>query len=59
MFPTTLTFPFSEMLVFTMLFPYLKNRNQAKKVGIIAMIVSGLNLTVLQQKSPSSSTCRA
>ncbi|WP_142309858.1 GerAB/ArcD/ProY family transporter [Bacillus pseudomycoides] len=47
LFPTTLTFPFGEILVFTMLFPYLKNRNQAKKVGIIAMIVSGLNLMLL------------
>lgn len=41
-FPLTLTFPFGEMIVFTMLLPYLNNPKQGIKIGLTAMILSGL-----------------
>ncbi|MBO9128997.1 GerAB/ArcD/ProY family transporter [Bacillus sp. 165] len=45
-FPTYLTFPFGEMVAFTMLLPYLQQHRIAKKVGIAAITVSGVWLTV-------------
>ncbi|MCM3718576.1 GerAB/ArcD/ProY family transporter [Fictibacillus phosphorivorans] len=46
-FPVTPTFPFGEMVVFTMLLPYLKvkNRNKALKIGLLGMGVSGFVLS--------------
>jgi spore germination protein KB len=46
-FPVTPTFPFGEMIVFTMLLPYLKvkNKNKALKVGLLGMGVSGIVLS--------------
>ncbi|MDR7071856.1 GerAB/ArcD/ProY family transporter [Fictibacillus barbaricus] len=44
-FPVTPTFPFGEMVVFLMLFPYVKSKNKTLKVGLFAMLVSGLILS--------------
>lgn len=54
-FPNVLTFPFGEMIVFTMLLPYLNKQSSALKVGVISILVSGflisytvaINITVL------------
>lgn len=43
-FPMSLTVPFGEMVAFTMLLPYLQNQKKARKVGIIAILISGLFL---------------
>ncbi|GAB7388181.1 spore germination protein GerKB [Bacillaceae bacterium] len=40
-FPKTLTFPFGEMIVFTMLFPYLNKPKHALKTGMFAISVAG------------------
>ncbi|OIJ11467.1 hypothetical protein BKP37_15625 [Anaerobacillus alkalilacustris] len=45
-FPTTIIFPFGEIVAFTILLPYLNKREQALKVGIGALILSGLILVV-------------
>ncbi|MCM3676862.1 spore germination protein [Peribacillus simplex] len=44
-FPLTTFFPFGEMIVFTMLLPYLNRSELAKKVGLSALISSGLILS--------------
>jgi len=44
-FPLTVTFPFGEMIVFTMLFQYLQSPNKAVKIGIFAMLFSGIILS--------------
>jgi len=41
-FPTLVTFPFGEVIVFTMLLPLLKNKKTALKVGLIGLIFSGV-----------------
>ncbi|WP_413300797.1 GerAB/ArcD/ProY family transporter [Bacillus sp. 1P10SD] len=46
LFPTTMTFPFGEMLAFTMLLPHLNKQETAKKIGITAIVFSGLVLTL-------------
>jgi spore germination protein KB len=46
-FPLTVTFPFGEIIVLTMLMPYLKKIDVAWKVGIPAMIFSGSILTLI------------
>ncbi|MDR6225210.1 GerAB/ArcD/ProY family transporter [Desmospora profundinema] len=43
-FPLTMTFPFGEMIVFTMLFPYLNRPKKLKRIGLGAMVASGLIL---------------
>ena len=45
-FTQTLYFPFGEAIVFTMIFPYIKKRNKVKKVGLFAMMLSGINLAI-------------
>ncbi|GHH96846.1 GerAB/ArcD/ProY family transporter [Neobacillus kokaensis] len=45
-FKGTLTFPFGEMVVFTMLLPYLNQAKKAKLVCISGMILSGINFTI-------------
>lgn len=45
-FPQILSFPFGEMVVFTMLLPYLNNTHSGVKVGMYALTLSGLVLTV-------------
>lgn len=46
-YPLTVTFPFGEMVTFTMLLPYLKKAEYAWKVGIPGLIFAGLVLTVI------------
>ncbi|WP_216830966.1 GerAB/ArcD/ProY family transporter [Alkalihalobacterium elongatum] len=43
-FPTVFTFPFGEMIVFTMLLPYLNQQKTAFKVAISALTFSGVVL---------------
>jgi spore germination protein KB len=42
----TLTFPFGEMVVFTMLMPFLNEQKKAKMVCLGAMLLSGINITI-------------
>ncbi|KYG26180.1 GerAB/ArcD/ProY family transporter [Priestia endophytica] len=44
-FPTLISFPFGEMLAFTMLLPYLNRPQLVKRVWISAVILSGLILS--------------
>ncbi|PKG25355.1 GerAB/ArcD/ProY family transporter [Niallia nealsonii] len=44
-FPYTITFPFGEMIVFTMLLPFLNKSKYVKKVWLSAVISSGLILS--------------
>ncbi|MDC2867869.1 GerAB/ArcD/ProY family transporter [Bacillus sp. BP-3] len=43
-FPLTFTFPFGEMITFTMLFPYLNKPQQAMKIGYAAITLSAISL---------------
>jgi len=45
----TYTFPFGEMIAFTMVLPYLSQPNLSKKIGVFSMFSSGLvlSLTIL------------
>ncbi|WP_273851188.1 GerAB/ArcD/ProY family transporter [Guptibacillus spartinae] len=45
-FPLVLTFPFGEMVVFTMLLPFLFEKSEGKKTGMYAILLSGLILTI-------------
>lgn len=47
-FPLTLTFPFGEMIVFTMLLPYLNQPAKSTKTGMIAMLSCGLILSFIR-----------
>ncbi|MEH7086649.1 GerAB/ArcD/ProY family transporter [Neobacillus drentensis] len=42
----TITFPFGEMVVFTMLLPFLRDKKKAKIVCLSGMILSGINITI-------------
>lgn len=42
----TLLFPFGEMLVFTMLLPYINDRKKVKIVCLAGMLLSGLNIII-------------
>ncbi|WP_160718992.1 GerAB/ArcD/ProY family transporter [Bacillus sp. USDA818B3_A] len=42
----TINFPFGEMVVFTMLLPYLNDSKKAKWVCLGGMILSGINITI-------------
>lgn len=42
----TLTFPFGEMVVFTMLLPFLSDKKMAKIVCVGGMILAGINITI-------------
>lgn len=63
-FPRMCIFPFAEMLVFTMVLPYLNRPESAKKVWLSALISSGialsyttaLNIAVLGVKEVERST---
>ncbi|MGP3560297.1 GerAB/ArcD/ProY family transporter [Geobacillus sp. BK01] len=46
-FTETLYVPFGEMIVFTMLFPYLNNPVKVGRVGITGMVLTGLNLAII------------
>ncbi|WP_445614205.1 GerAB/ArcD/ProY family transporter [Geobacillus sp. YF-1] len=43
----TLYVPFGEMIVFTMLFPYMNNPVKVKRVGLGGMVLSGINLAII------------
>lgn len=45
-FPLTLTFPFGEIIVFTMIFPFLNRKETVLKTGLFAVIFSGTVLIV-------------
>lgn len=45
-FTQTLYFPFGETIVFSMIFPYITKRKSVKKIGLFAMLLSGINLTI-------------
>lgn len=45
-FTQTLYVPFGEAVVFSMIFPYLSKRKSAKKVGLFAIGLSGINLVI-------------
>lgn len=45
-FTETITFPFGEMVLFTMILPHLNERKKAKKVCLSAMILSGINIAI-------------
>jgi spore germination protein KB len=63
-FPLIISFPFGEMIVFTMLLPYLNRPGSAKKVWLSALISSGvilsyttsLNIAVLGAEEVGRST---
>lgn len=42
----TMTFPFGEMIVFTMLLPFLNEKKKAKLVCLGGMILAGINITL-------------
>ena len=42
----TITFPFGEMVVFTMLLPFLKDKKKVKIVCLGGMILAGINITI-------------
>lgn len=42
----TLTFPFGEMVVFTMIFPILNEPKKANKICLSAMILAGINISL-------------
>lgn len=44
-FPQTYTFPYGEMIVFTMILPYLNKPPSGTKIGLYAIIASGLLLS--------------
>ncbi|MDU0414667.1 GerAB/ArcD/ProY family transporter [Bacillus paralicheniformis] len=43
-FTQTLYFPFGEIIVFTLILPYLKEKKQAKKAGLLGIAISGIIL---------------
>ncbi|MFP3126215.1 spore germination protein [Ectobacillus funiculus] len=43
---STLTFPFGETVLITMLFPVLNNKNNIKKVGMATILIGGILLAV-------------
>ena len=45
-FTETLYFPFGEIIVFLMIFPYLNQSEKVRKIGLGAMGVSGLFLAL-------------
>jgi spore germination protein KB len=42
----TINFPFGEMVVFTMLLPFVNDKKKAKIVCLSGMILSGINITI-------------
>jgi spore germination protein KB len=42
----TLTFPFGEMIVFTMLLPYVNRPKKARRICLTAMVLSGVNIII-------------
>ncbi|WP_338449728.1 GerAB/ArcD/ProY family transporter [Niallia oryzisoli] len=46
-FTETLFFPFGEVIVFAMIMPYLNKPEKVKKTGLLAIGLSGINLTLV------------
>ncbi|MFF2587666.1 GerAB/ArcD/ProY family transporter [Peribacillus butanolivorans] len=46
LFPTGITVPYGELITFTMILPYLNKKSQAVKVGLSAIIIGGVSLTI-------------
>jgi spore germination protein KB len=42
----TINFPFGEMIVFTMILPSLNEPKKAKKICLLAIVLSGINITI-------------
>ncbi|MFZ3588746.1 GerAB/ArcD/ProY family transporter [Bacillus sp. DJP31] len=40
-FPTLLTFPFGELIVFTLIMPYVSNAKYVARVGVLAVLAAG------------------
>ncbi|MFG6119978.1 GerAB/ArcD/ProY family transporter [Thalassobacillus sp. B23F22_16] len=47
-FPQGLTFPFGELIVFMMFFPYLADSSKRTAIGVAGVIISGVILTITQ-----------
>ncbi|PEL12681.1 GerAB/ArcD/ProY family transporter [Bacillus sp. AFS017336] len=45
-FPTTITFPFGELITFTMILPLVENKKKIVKIGISGVLFSGLILII-------------
>jgi spore germination protein KB len=43
---STITFPFGEMVVFTMLLPFLNDKKKVKNICLGGMILAGINITI-------------
>lgn len=43
---TTTTFPFGEMIVFTMMLPFINDQKKVRRVCLGGMILSGINITI-------------
>lgn len=50
-FPFGILFPFGEIIVFTMILPYLNKKEKAYKVGLPAMLFSGFILVIFTLSS--------
>lgn len=46
-FTQTLFFPFGEIIVFAMIFPYLKQKSKAMKTGLLGLGLSGLIIALI------------
>jgi len=46
-FTQTLYVPFGEMIVFTMIFPYVQEEKKVMKAGFLALFLSGINLAII------------
>ncbi|MBB5355264.1 spore germination protein KB [Anoxybacillus mongoliensis] len=46
-FTQTLYVPFGELVVFTMIFPYLQREEKVWKAGFLALLLSGINLAMI------------
>lgn len=45
-FTQTIYFPFGESIAFLMILPYLNDSSKAKKIGIAALVLTGINLSL-------------
>lgn len=46
-FPQTMTFPFGEIVAFSMLLPYLNNPLHARRLGLVVILISGIVLSFI------------
>lgn len=45
-FPNGINFPFGETIIITMFFPFLSNKQNIRKIGMLIVLVGGLLLTI-------------